>query len=201
MTNISQQNLIFRISRLEFLFICSSKCLLYKLRLRTFWRNFLEKMELFILVIIYFTRIEYYHMTLVRVFLTVEPRPNITMIVNGACTAVNRKIRVVNGQYFTRLAWTVLRPFVDTSYTMKNPLKIEYSIVYDTMKYDRNTVLGGSLYYTIRFLLLYVFLSFLFRSVGIFFRCSIHLYMFGFFLSVYHIYLDFSFLSLRIHMC
>jgi hypothetical protein len=29
-------------------------------------------MELFILVIIYFTRIEYYHMTLVRVFLTVE---------------------------------------------------------------------------------------------------------------------------------
>jgi hypothetical protein len=158
-------------------------------------------MELFILVIIYFTRIEYYHMTLVRVFLTVEPRPNITMIVNGACTAVNRKIRVVNGQYFTRLAWTVLRPFVDTSYTIKNPLKIEYSIVYDTMKYDRNTVLGGSLYYTIRFLLLYVFLSFLFRSVGIFFRSSIHLYMFGFFLSVYHIYLDFSFLSLRIHMC
>jgi hypothetical protein len=69
------------------------------------------------------------------------------------------------------------------------------------MKYDRNTVLGGSLYYTIRFLLLYVFLSFLFRSVGIFFRSSIHLYMFGFFLSVYHIYLDFSFLSLRIHMC
>jgi hypothetical protein len=29
-------------------------------------------MELFILVIIYFTNIEYYHMTLVRVFLTVE---------------------------------------------------------------------------------------------------------------------------------
>jgi hypothetical protein len=29
-------------------------------------------MELFILVIIYFTRIEYYHMTLVRVFQTVE---------------------------------------------------------------------------------------------------------------------------------
>jgi hypothetical protein len=29
-------------------------------------------MGLFILVIIYFTNIEYYHMTLVRVFLTVE---------------------------------------------------------------------------------------------------------------------------------
>jgi hypothetical protein len=70
--SISQQNLVFRILRLEFLFICSSKCLVCKLRLRTFWRNFLEKLELFILVIIYFTRIEYYHMILVRVFLTVE---------------------------------------------------------------------------------------------------------------------------------
>jgi type V secretory pathway adhesin AidA len=42
------------------------------------------------------------------------------MTVNGAYTAVNHKVTVVNGPYFTRLASTVLRPFVDVSYTIKN---------------------------------------------------------------------------------
>jgi type V secretory pathway adhesin AidA len=69
-----------------------------------------------------------------------KPRPNITMTANGAYTAVNHKITIVNGPYFTRLASTVLRPFVDGSYTIKNALKIEYLIVYDTTKYGRNTV-------------------------------------------------------------
>jgi hypothetical protein len=62
------------------------------------------------------------------------------MTVNGAHTVVNHKVTVENGPYFTRLASTVLRPFVDVSYTIKNALKIEYSIVYDTTKYGRNTV-------------------------------------------------------------
>jgi hypothetical protein len=41
----------------------------------------------------------------------------------GAYTAVNHKVTVVNGPYFTRLASTVLRPFVDVSYTIKNDEK------------------------------------------------------------------------------
>jgi hypothetical protein len=64
------------------------------------------------------------------------------MIVDRAYTAVNHKVTVVNDPYFTRLASTVLRPFVGVSYTIKNgnALKIEYSIVYNTTKYGRNTV-------------------------------------------------------------
>jgi hypothetical protein len=39
------------------------------------------------------------------------PRPNITMTVNGAYTAVNHKVTVVYGPYFALLVATVLRPF------------------------------------------------------------------------------------------
>jgi hypothetical protein len=51
------------------------------------------------------------------------PRLNITMTANGAYTAVNHKVTTVNGPYFTRLASTVLRPFIDVSYTIKNDEK------------------------------------------------------------------------------
>jgi hypothetical protein len=43
-------------------------------------------------------------------YLSHIPRPNITMAVNGAYTAVNHKVTVVNGPYFTRFVSTVLRP-------------------------------------------------------------------------------------------
>jgi hypothetical protein len=42
------------------------------------------------------------------------------MSMNGVYTVANHKITVVNGLYFTHLASTVLRPFVDVSYTIKN---------------------------------------------------------------------------------
>jgi hypothetical protein len=63
------------------------------------------------------------------------PKLNITMTANGAYTAVNHKVTTVNGQYFTRLLTCCIR-----SKTTKNALKIEYSIVYDTTRYGRNTV-------------------------------------------------------------
>jgi hypothetical protein len=57
------------------------------------------------------------------------------MTANGPYTAVNHKVTVVNGPYFIRLLTCRIR-----SKMAKNALKIEYSIVYDTTKYGRNTV-------------------------------------------------------------
>jgi hypothetical protein len=66
----------------------------------------------------------------------VIPRPNITMTVNGAYAAVNHKVTLVNGPYFTRLASTVLRPFVDVSYTIKNGEKRAENRVLDRLRHD-----------------------------------------------------------------
>jgi hypothetical protein len=65
------------------------------------------------------------------------PRPSITMTVNGVYTAVNHNVTVVNGPYFTRLESTVLRPFVDVSYTIKNGEKRAENRVFDRLRHDK----------------------------------------------------------------
>jgi hypothetical protein len=67
---------------------------------------------------------------------TIDPGPNSTMTVKGAYTAVNHKVTVVNGPFFTRLASTVLRPFVDVSYTIKNGEKRAENRIFDRLRHD-----------------------------------------------------------------
>ena len=73
-----------------------------------------------------------------------HPRSNKTMAVYyGSYTTVNHKVTVVNGLYFAHLIATISRPFFDARIqpkTVKNDWKIEYLVVYGTIKYDRNTV-------------------------------------------------------------
>ena len=62
------------------------------------------------------------------------------MIVDGSYASVNHKVTLMSGLYFAYLVSTALRPLLDASYMIKNSLKIESAIVYDNVKYDRNTV-------------------------------------------------------------
>ena len=57
--------------------------------------------------------------------------------VEGSYTAVNHKVTVLNGPYFTHLVSIILRPFLDVSYTVTNSQKWSENQIFDHLRHGK----------------------------------------------------------------